>query len=649
MNSLEELNNAGAELITFTDNREPGPVFDRPVGVDIDTILTYSFSFTLDPYVDLVEIIRPSDADLKFILDFSDIAGATASWSTIPAGVIVYNVGQVYTITGIDTLAKWNAMKNPTINIPNTFSGSFFYTIKFTWLNIIGNLQQVSWQVGRFIPTAECNAISTISCSPNYIRGGTYELLSTFLLTSVPIETLGAQFFVNANPVKTVRPGSTISSDASISTTANNFTYDNNIQINNFELSTNKNLNDYQIGNCLDLKNNYAIVGLKSNTYSGHVIRLNDGTILDSLPRQSLAVETKDIKLSPNETYIGVLEAGPLYATLINRFYLYKQVGSTGTYTLFGSIILPDSTLSASNSGSIRGFVLTEDYIVFNWTAQNLSTNDTVSNVYVYKINNATNTIDNLYNYENLASSVNATASAIAIDSTNNYLFIYKFVAGGIGHSYDVYDITTQNNLLKTIDLQTNIVPRNKSVVANNGLLYTPGEIWNSVTNTQITSNFPQNNEDYLSISDLFYAYSKDLYRKTNYSLYGTINQPNAVLNNSNQQIIISADYAVKGYTKNFFTNSITSVNQGSPDTLTFELDEGFNIILNTRITFHGTNVTNLGLIEGATYFIKTNEGSNNYSISNNYNGTALSLNTTDVSGITYRIQTGTAYIGYQT
>ncbi len=61
-----------------------------------------------------------------FEIDTTQVpSGCTLTWSSIHPSLTVTNTNGVYRVTGIDSVAKWNTCKNPTVTMNNTYFGSF--------------------------------------------------------------------------------------------------------------------------------------------------------------------------------------------------------------------------------------------------------------------------------------------------------------------------------------------------------------------------------------------------------------------------------------------------------------------------------------------------------------------------------------------
>ena len=167
--SITALNTYAQSTIAYTDNRSPDVIFTTPGPFeDLDLIYT-TRSFPVQKSKEIYEIINAASANVSFEIDVSAVVGATVSWTTIPSGCTVTNVGGVYTIDGIDTVDTWDIVKAPTITVPSTFNGSFFYEAAIRYTTSAGATAQ-EWQVGIFIPEAYLQAAFTQTCVGGIVR-----------------------------------------------------------------------------------------------------------------------------------------------------------------------------------------------------------------------------------------------------------------------------------------------------------------------------------------------------------------------------------------------------------------------------------------------------------------------------------------------
>jgi len=182
MSSLTELNNYSNNTVTFTDNRPYGAKLTWLTSRNLNfTIETQSFTAQRSNEID--EIIKPTQALVEYEIDVSGVPGATVSWSTIPAGCSVVSSNGVFIMQGIDSVSDWQTVRAPTITIPNTFQGSFFYTSTIRY-NTPEGIQESSWQVGTFVPVLAVSSTASLTVTPNVTRGTTTALADYFSVTA---------------------------------------------------------------------------------------------------------------------------------------------------------------------------------------------------------------------------------------------------------------------------------------------------------------------------------------------------------------------------------------------------------------------------------------------------------------------------------
>lgn len=168
MGSFSDLNTYSQTQITYTDLRDPGVEFNVPFAFDLIFTIT-SKSFTAQRTIDIVDVIRPEVADVTYSIDVSAVSGATVTWSTIPAGCTVTNVGGVYTIDGIDDADTWETVRAPLITVPDSFEGSFFYTSAINYTTPAGR-QTEDWNVGIYVPVSLLTVTATQTLTARRVR-----------------------------------------------------------------------------------------------------------------------------------------------------------------------------------------------------------------------------------------------------------------------------------------------------------------------------------------------------------------------------------------------------------------------------------------------------------------------------------------------
>lgn len=200
MSTLVELNTYSTSTVSYTDNRPSGVVLTYPSARDVSrTILTQTT--TLQRKIDIVEIVQPSIANIRFEVDVNDVVGATVDFGTLPSGLSLTQIGDTYTITGIDSISDWQSVRAPTITVPVDFFGSFNSTATIRYFD--NNLSQdvdVSWTDGNYIPQALLESTASMSADITVIRNATANLLAFNTVLAIPQEyALISQFSLTAS------------------------------------------------------------------------------------------------------------------------------------------------------------------------------------------------------------------------------------------------------------------------------------------------------------------------------------------------------------------------------------------------------------------------------------------------------------------
>jgi len=129
MKSLSYLNGISANSIIVTDQRLARVVFDRvdPL-IPIDQIITINSTTACpNPGINITEIINYSTANTRYRVKIvtgsaNPLTGSSISWGTLPSGVTLSTSGNTYTLSGINSVATWNAIKNFTWTLPSNYA-----------------------------------------------------------------------------------------------------------------------------------------------------------------------------------------------------------------------------------------------------------------------------------------------------------------------------------------------------------------------------------------------------------------------------------------------------------------------------------------------------------------------------------------------
>jgi hypothetical protein len=133
MNSLSQLNSLGT--FSYTDNRDPRPIFDLPSAANGTVTVNQNDTHNVPVTINIIDIVRPTDAGVLYTIDLSNIPASVASWATIPSGVGYSNPSAgVYRLNNITTVAQWNTIKSALITPDPLFIGTFSYVVTISWI-----------------------------------------------------------------------------------------------------------------------------------------------------------------------------------------------------------------------------------------------------------------------------------------------------------------------------------------------------------------------------------------------------------------------------------------------------------------------------------------------------------------------------------
>lgn len=148
MKSFSSLNSLGG--ITYEDTRTPGIVTDRPRAFNIqETYLTKPFA--VENSINITEVIQPDIANVRYEIDATGTDVEDITWPTVP-GTVASRNGQVWTLSGIDSAADWELVKNPQITMVDDYNGRFTYTASIRYNTNTVTQQAISWDVEAYVP-----------------------------------------------------------------------------------------------------------------------------------------------------------------------------------------------------------------------------------------------------------------------------------------------------------------------------------------------------------------------------------------------------------------------------------------------------------------------------------------------------------------
>lgn len=215
MKSLTYLNSYGQTSVTVTDNRPATVIFNRvpplkPIN-QISTVTTTSLG--VQPGIDIVEIIQGATADVRYqvkiITGGSPTLSSSIVFPTLPTGVSQSIVGSTYTLSGIDTVDKWNTIKSFTWMLASNWASCPLWYLEVSiiyydeasdadktvswlvydelhfWIAQLESTTSITADVFKVKQvTADITSSSTMSVVGLKIKGGVAELSSSFSITA---------------------------------------------------------------------------------------------------------------------------------------------------------------------------------------------------------------------------------------------------------------------------------------------------------------------------------------------------------------------------------------------------------------------------------------------------------------------------------
>jgi hypothetical protein len=194
MNSLQELNGYGSSTLDITDSRFAGIKYTpAPPASPFTQILNISSTtVTINAGVDITEIINYSTANVRYRVTIVpgdvDPLVSTVSWASLPSGVTLTTVGNVYTLSGINSVAQWQAVKSFTWNLPGNYASKPFWYLQVSIVYYdeqLGVDRTVDWEAydQRFYFVAKLSATSSLSCDAKDVILASASIASAFTPT----------------------------------------------------------------------------------------------------------------------------------------------------------------------------------------------------------------------------------------------------------------------------------------------------------------------------------------------------------------------------------------------------------------------------------------------------------------------------------
>lgn len=233
MNSLSELNGFGATSLTVADDRPSKVIFDRvaPLG-PVDQILTVaSTTVSIGAGINIVEVVNYSTANVRYQIVITTsgsplLTGSTVTWPSLPSGVVLTVVGSTYVLSGINSPAIWEQIKNFDWNLPAGYASSPLWYLDISIIYYDSALgQDVSVDYLAYDPiyykVSEMEVTSSLSCVGQDARLVSASLICQAVLFFEPqvlegiIDTISTNFTIVCNPQ--YKPRDVLSSNFSLS------------------------------------------------------------------------------------------------------------------------------------------------------------------------------------------------------------------------------------------------------------------------------------------------------------------------------------------------------------------------------------------------------------------------------------------------
>ena len=300
MTTLVELNTFADGVVSYTENRPSFVFFNFPNATDLTSQSISSQTFTLQRTIDIVEIVKPSIALVVFEVDVSALSGTTVSFGSLPSGVTVTELNGVFTVSGIDSVSDWEAVRSPTITLPSAdHQGSFAYTCKII-ATIDGVRTTKQWTVGTFKTIASFGATSSLTfVSEPLIKGASSHMIAAINVGAVEVEfAILARFSVDVTATTTKDLQQTLSVVTSMSTVGFNYPGFNNYK----GFSHQGGFGDTHMGRGLT-GGKYGIAWAGGDTYPG--VSVNTDATLTSVYANASSTEITNGVFGPDSGSSG--------------------------------------------------------------------------------------------------------------------------------------------------------------------------------------------------------------------------------------------------------------------------------------------------------------------------------------------------------
>lgn len=551
MQTLTYLNGVGSTQVAFTDSRPSGVVFDRPRGKDYEFTET-QLTFNLLVGAEIVEIINPTQANVRYKINLGAVSGVTLNFGTLPLGITVSQNGSIYTFYGIDSVADWNLIKAPQVVIDPTFAGSFSYSGAVVYNTDTAADIEFEWNVGIYHPTAQLTAESTVNCTPTYVRGATCNMISFSSLATEVFKTLGAEFAVAVDPNFTAGLTRNFNNTFSVVAKPKQWTFTDTSTAIDAPYTDDRGFGSQL---AIDSTGLYGIGGVSTGDYVAHVFQTGTGNIEFSCDRQQSSGFSGSSLIAYSPNYFTVVEGmsdGDQY------MYLWQKKSTGDLYQVTGSPIYrndPDGAggVGISYATGHNTSCMTDTHlIVRDIFFDPNGFGQYGGKVFVYSIDTTTG-LSELYTHEGPTDTDNY-GSVIALNdtyyvfarrngSTGNDIYIYTISTGALYHTHNTAGSTKR--------------PVSLAMDGNNLIILYDDDDYESFNITTKTSNYvrtlsngPGGTNHIRKLDTTYTAFGDTLYNVDNGKQISDLNASPLLFKDTTTMLEGDSGYLVSGQTK---------------------------------------------------------------------------------------------------
>lgn len=370
MNSLEQLNTFASEDIDYGDEADFSITLSVIGNQTVSGVEGQDHQVPLG--INIIDMISGPDT-IYYQIDLTSATNMTVSWPTLPSGVTASNPQpNIYRITGVSSLQRWEQVKTPTIVVPRDYTGSYSYTVTFN----AGSGNTVSWTVSA----SNSSGTELNTLTPNAVTYNEDETLtfgSSNVIQITDAENPNTDYYVLT---------ATFSNSAGVLSSTHSMSgvtsVPGSLTLNNSKTNINSYLQGLQFVPTMDYDQTFTITWLLTNPGSGFEttasqtvnIGLTNEEILDMYLTRSYTEHQINLLFPSTVPQISETVSDALYTL---NFQLYDNIGVIGTDfvdTRWNSVTktFTASNLTKSQANSLMGQLYFYPY-------QNVNSNTTVT------------------------------------------------------------------------------------------------------------------------------------------------------------------------------------------------------------------------------------------------------------------------------